>query len=46
MSFDNCKLIPNYECFYIYTMPSIIIFKYNNNNTFKQNFKFLQIDPL
>ena len=30
MSFDNNKLIKNYEFLYIYAMPSIIIFKYNN----------------
>ena len=32
MSFDNNKLIPKYVFFYIYAMPSIIMFKYNNAN--------------
>ena len=30
MSFDNDKIINNYDFVYIYEMPSIIIFKYNN----------------
>ena len=40
MSFDNCKLIPTYEFVYLYTMPSIIIFKNINLPPCKQNFKF------